>query len=89
MNTAADSYIEGIITRFAEAVLDPILFVLAALALLFFLWGLAQYIWKSDSEEGRKVGVRHMLWGLAGLVIIVSAWGIVNLIQSTVQTLGR
>lgn len=84
----ANSYLDRLIKNFAEAILDPILFVLAAIAFLVFLWGLVVFIWKADSDEARRTGTRHMLYGLIGLLIIASTWGIVNLIQQTVTTLG-
>lgn len=51
----------------------------AACALLFFFWGLAQSILHSgeDVEEGKNI----MKWGIVSLFIIVAIWGIVVFIQ--------
>jgi hypothetical protein len=53
------------------------------LCLLYFFWGVAKYIRSgAGSEEAAKEGRRIMLWGIAGLFIVFSIWGIIKLIQS-------
>ncbi len=55
----------------------------AALALLFFFWGLAKFIFKlgngdeSAVEEGKEI----MKWGIVALFVMVSIWGIVSWIK--------
>lgn len=50
-------------------------------ALLVFIWGVVQFIATSE-EKKREEGRRRMVWGLIGLFVIVSVWGLVALIQS-------
>ena len=54
--------------------------VAGAAALLFFFWGLAQFIAKSDEEQARSEGRRRMVWGVIALFVLVSVWGMVMLI---------
>lgn len=54
----------------------------AALALLYFFWGLAKFILKADNEEARDEGRMIMKWGIIALFVIVSIWGIVKFIQT-------
>ncbi len=54
--------------------------IAVALAVLFFFWGLAQYILSSGDEAARKDGRGKMLWGVIALFVIVSIWGIVGFI---------
>ena len=58
--------------------------VLAALALLVFVWGLVKFIARAGSDEGRKEGKQVMIWGVVALFVLVSLWGIVGFIQSSV-----
>lgn len=53
-------------------------------ALLVFFWGLAQFILHKSggSETAQTEGSRLMVWGIIALVIMISIWGIVSLIQS-------
>jgi len=55
--------------------LIPLVFTLA---LLFFFWGVAKYIWSvgTDKEEGRKI----MIWGIIALFVMSCVWGIVYFI---------
>lgn len=59
--------------------------VIVALALLYFFWGLATYILNAGDEEGKKKGRSIMIWGLLALFIMVSVWGIINVVRDTFQ----
>lgn len=63
--------------------INPFIVFLTALAALLFIWGLFQFLSKADNEEGRAIGKQHMTWGLVGLLIMVSAYGIMSLITGT------
>ncbi len=54
-----------------------------AIAFFIFLWNAVQYfIIQGDSEEGQTKAKSLALWSISAFVIIVSLWGIVNLIQT-------
>ncbi len=55
-----------------------------ACAIVYFLYGVAQYFLSPDSEEVRKSSKSHMMWGIVGLFIMVSVFGIMRLILDTV-----
>ncbi|MCW9054668.1 MAG: hypothetical protein OQJ98_01640 [Candidatus Pacebacteria bacterium] len=75
--------IEQFLLRLETFILNPILLLLFSVALLYFLWGITVYIWKSDSEDARRKGAQHMLWGIIGMFIMVAAYAIINLIGNT------
>lgn len=56
--------------------------IVAGIALLVFFWGLAQVIFKADDEDARIKGRQVMIWGIIALFVMVSVWGIVNLLIS-------
>ena len=57
--------------------------LVAALALLFFFWRLAQFILKARENGDARIEARNViLWGVLALFIIASIWGIVYYIQS-------
>ena len=59
----------------------PIVF---ALAFIVFIWGIFQYfIQGGHDEEKREAGRSLMLWGLIGFFIMVSVWGLVNILRGT------
>lgn len=55
-----------------------------ALAFLFFIWGVFRYV-VAGNEESRAEGQRIMLWGVIGLFVMVSVWGLVNLLTGSVN----
>ena len=75
--------VKTIVDKITSAIIDPLVFLLFAAGFLFFLWGLMVFMWKSDSDEGRDTGKRHMIWGIFGMFIIVVAYGIISFIQNT------
>jgi len=65
-------------------IFNPFLYLFMGLAVVVFLWGVIRFIVGGADEEAVTTGKRHMIWGIVGLFIIVSVWGIMNLICRTV-----
>ena len=66
----------------AHKLLNTIIPVLIALAVVYFIWGVIQYTVSTDEEA--KTGARgKIINGLIGLFIIVSFWGIIAIITNT------
>ena len=74
---------DKLIHNFNRVIFNPIIVLLFAVALLVFLWGVFQYVKGADSEDARSTGALHIWWGLIGMVIMVSAFGILNAILGT------
>ena len=54
---------------------------LLAIAFVTFLWNALQYfIFQGDNEEGQQKAKSLVTWSIAAFIVIVSLWGIVNLI---------
>ena len=54
-----------------------------ALAVLYFFWGLAQYVLNSANEDKKEEGRNIMIWGIIALFVMVSVWGLVRMLQTT------
>jgi len=75
----------GNLTGFANQLknlIDILIPIVFALALLFFLWGLAKYIFAAGDEEAKEKGKQIMIWGIISLFIMASVWGIVAFLQN-------
>ena len=70
-------------------ILTPVIGLLGAAALAYFIWGVAEFIYYVDSEADRTKGKQHMLWGVIGLAIMLSVLGILNIVSATVTSLGK
>lgn len=55
---------------------------LAALAFFVFLIGVARYIKSSGSEKDTKDSKNLLIWGIVGMFILVTIWGIISFIKS-------
>lgn len=63
-------------------VLVPVLF---AIAFIVFLWGaFMTFIWGANDEGTKEAGKNFMLWGLIGFFVMVSVWGLVNILTGTI-----
>jgi len=60
--------------------LIPIVF---ALAILYFFWGLAQFILAAGGD-GADEGKSKMLWGIVAIAVMASIWGLVAFLQTNV-----
>ena len=74
-----------ILTNIIKFIVDPAISLLFGVALLYFLYGVAVFIYKSDNETSLNEGKSHIIWGIVGLFIMISAFGILQLICNTVQ----
>lgn len=63
-------------------IINMLIPIAVALAVLLFFWGLATYIFASGDPGQRESGREKMIWGVIALFIIVSIWGIVGWIGS-------
>ncbi len=62
-------------------VVVPVIF---ALAFLVFVWGVVNYyFFHANDEKKREEGRAFVLWGLLGMVVLFSVWGLVKLVLST------
>jgi ABC-type phosphate transport system permease subunit len=66
-----------------EHILNPIILLLFAIAFLVSIFGIFQFINSETSDAGRETGKRRIFWGLFGMFIMFSAYGLINLILGT------
>jgi hypothetical protein len=71
------------VDRFNTVILFPTIALLSAVAFFVFLWGTAQYFFNAANEQGREQGVKHITWGIIGLVIMLSAFTNLSIAAST------
>lgn len=62
------------------SLLNLVIGVLAALALVIFFWGLVRYIYHSDDAHSREEGRSSIMWGLVALFVLFSLFGILQLL---------
>ena len=76
--------LEQLLQNFITVIIDPLVMLLFAVALLIFFWGLFQLMVDISQGNPGAEGKQHMLWGLVGLTIMFSVWGIIGIISSSI-----
>jgi len=69
----------GIFTRIINALMPFIV----GLAVLFFMWGVFQFVKSSGNEDEITEGRNRMIYGIIAIFVMVSVWGFVNLLDET------
>ena len=80
----AEASVVTLMKSISRVVINPIIVLLFSLAAVYFLYGLVQYLLNPDSEEIHKSSKTHMLWGVIGMFIMISTFGIMSLILNTI-----
>ena len=82
--TTCSSTICGIGDTIIYLINDVLVPVIFAVAFIMFLYGIAKaYIFSGGSEAERGKGHQLMLWGLIAFVVMISLWGLVNVVANT------
>jgi uncharacterized membrane protein YjfL (UPF0719 family) len=79
----AEASVTTLMNSINRVIINPLIVLLFALALVYFLYGLAMYLLSPDNEEIKKTNKQHMLWGIFGMFIMVAVFGIMNLLLKT------
>lgn len=75
---------EQLIRNIERLIIVPIIKFLFALALFLFVFGIVEFMYGADNEEKIKRGKEHMLWGVIGMFVMISAGGIMWIICDTI-----
>lgn len=79
------TFFTAVTDKFGEVV-SALVPIVIALAFVVFVWGLITFILASGDEAAKDEGKRRMIWGVLALFVIVSIWGIIELLQKFTGT---
>lgn len=68
-------------------IVTPIVGLMFAVGVVVFAFGVMEMIWHGDDADARTKGRNHMLSGVIGMVVMMSAWGLIYLVSNTVKGL--
>lgn len=80
----AEASVTTLMKSINRVIINPLIVLLFALAVVYFVYGLAKYLLSPDNEEVRKNSKSQMLWGIVGMFIMISVFGILSLIMNTI-----
>ena len=77
--------LDSFIGKVNSEIINPLILFLFALAVVFFLYGVLEFLLHQDEEEAKTTGKSHMIWGIVGITIMVGVWTILNIILNTLN----
>ncbi len=80
---SVESGLEPFIDSIVRNIINPIVGLLFALAMVLFIWGIAKFLFQANDENAREQGKKHIIGGLFGMFIMVSVMGIINILANT------
>ena len=84
--SATVAYAGGVDTFIANVnreIINPVILFLFALAVVYFLYGMLEFILNGANDEKKTTGRKHMLWGIVGIAIMMGVWFFLGLIVNT------
>ncbi|MDQ5901685.1 MAG: hypothetical protein QG580_400 [Patescibacteria group bacterium] len=57
--------------------------LLISLSVIVFIIGVIKYIKNGDDSKAREEGRNFMIYGIIGLFVMISVWGLVGVLQGT------
>ena len=75
-----------IVYSIIQYVVNPLVYFLVGLAVVYFLWGVFKFVRNADNPEKRVEGANHILWGVIGIAIMISVFTFVRIIMNTIGT---
>lgn len=79
--------IQGLIGT-AIGIITGLIPLIIGLAVLLFLWGVLRYVFMKDDSD-KKEARNFMMWGIIALFVMVSVWGLVNILDQTLLGTGQ
>lgn len=80
--------LDSFITNVDSMIINPLIMLLFALALAYFLYGVFEFIANQSNDEKKTTGKSHMLWGIVGITIMIGVWAILGMILNTFNIQG-
>ena len=72
-----------LLNSFVKVVINPAILMVFSAGFLAFMYGLVEFMWNLNSGEASNEGKKHMLWGIIGMFIMVSVFGILTIVDDT------
>ena len=74
--------VKGLITAFGSFI-NLFIRIILGLALIYFFWGIAQFVLNAGDPKKLAEGKTKMVWGIVALFVFLSIFGIIYFIGNT------
>ncbi len=74
---------QAFLTKIESVILFPLISLMLGVATLVFLYGIFEMVRDAENSEARDKGKIHMLAGVVGIVVMLSAMGLLKIVANT------
>lgn len=75
--------IDSFLNKVNALILNPIITLLFAVSFAYFIYGGVKFLSLDVGDKNRKDAQMSMVWGILGMVIMFSVYGIINFVLGT------
>ena len=79
--------VKTLVDKISIHILGPLIFMMFGAATVVFLWGVSNFINGADKPDARSKGAQQMIWGILGILIMLGAVAIKNIVVGTATVL--
>jgi len=84
ITTPAYADVSSLLKKINKVLINPFIVLLFALALVYFLYGVVEFIANAENSDKRTEGKSHMIWGVIGMFIMMAVFTIMQIIANTI-----
>lgn len=81
--SASDSNARNILNNVVAEIVNPIITLFFIFAFAVFAYGIFEFVKGADEPEARSKGQKHILYGIAGFLIMVAVFAIIRMVMNT------
>ncbi|HBD25050.1 MAG: hypothetical protein A2566_01625 [Candidatus Zambryskibacteria bacterium RIFOXYD1_FULL_40_13] len=71
------------LNRVNELILNPLIVLAFGLSFVYFTYGIVKFLRLEAGDKSRKEAQDAILWGIVGMVIMFSVYGIIKFVLAT------
>ena len=77
--------IVSFLNKINNLILNPVILLLFALSFVYFLYGIVKFLKSEADDKGtsRAEARKSILWGIVGMLIMFSVYGIIKFVLAT------
>ncbi|OGG58046.1 hypothetical protein A2853_00950 [Candidatus Kaiserbacteria bacterium RIFCSPHIGHO2_01_FULL_55_17] len=72
-----------LLENFVTYLINPAILVIFTAGFFLFTWGLVRFLLDLDKGANREQHIQHMVWGVVGMFVMASVYGILALLDNT------
>ena len=69
--------------RVSDLILNPIILLLFAVSFVYFIYGVIKFLSHEAGDKTREEARSAIIWGIVGMVIMFSVYGIIGFVLNT------